>query len=725
MRAEQIKLTTAAGFTVLMAATGLPAGLAVAQEGRADVLEEIVVTARKREESLLEIPDSVSAISGTAIERGRIIGLEDIGHVTPNLSLSTRADGFPNVAIRGVGSFGNTQGVGFYLDDVQLFSDASSRFGDLERIEVLKGPQGTLYGGSNIGGAVRFITARPDAEKFSGNVQGLAGGQSIREFETNLNVPLADSSWAIRFFGFTAADDGYHVNSNPMRVNGGVGTGDRDIGQRDESGFRVSVAGHLSDPLSVFATVRWNEFSGPNNLWTIEFDQDFDYPTEIDRSISPRHDRETYSGSLEFNYDFAWFILTSVSSFTDTETDRQTDIDVTEEFIVGLFRPQRFDVFTQELRLTSTGEGPFEWLAGLYHIDLDEEMTSELFIYDAADALGAGMIPTAEQETTALALPFEFRDRNRKQYAAFVNTSYRFGDLEIGAGARVDRWRVFTRNRASNINGVQEEIEFVPRASLSYFLSESGSNVYATVSQGFEPGGFNLTNFAGSNELFGFNAEEATNFELGYKGDILDGRVTLTLAAFMIDYQDRQFELQTADPVTGDIVEGILNAGNSEQYGAEFDLQWAVNERLNISLGGGFVEAEWDAGSILGDGTDISGLTPPFMQESSLVFVADYEQPTNYDLTFIGRLQVSDNGRFETDLANTFHNPGYTIANLHLGIARENWELGLNIENLFDEKYHTDTTVWPNFSPLIAQPLFIIATLGQPRLVTGSVTVRF
>lgn len=724
MRGDWIKLLTVA-LAALATAFGLPAGQAEAQENQANLIEEIVVTARKREENLLEIPESVSVISRAAIEQGRIISLKDIGHVTPNLSLSTRADGFPNVAIRGVGSFGNTQGVGFYLDDVQLFSDASSRFGDLERIEVLKGPQGTLYGGSNIGGAVRFVTARPDAGEFSGSLQGIAGGQSIREVETNLNVPFGDSGWAMRVFGFTAADDGYHVNTNPQRVNGAVGTGNRDIGQRDESGFRVSVAGNLSEPLSVLATLRWNEFSGPNNLWTPEFDQDFDYPTEINRSINPRHDRETFAGSLEVNYDFPSFILTSLSSFTDTDTDRQTDIDVTEEFIVGLFRPQRFEAITQELRLTSTGEGPFEWLAGLYYLDLDESMTSELFIYDAADALGAGMVPTAEQETNALAIPFEFRDRNRKQHAAFVNTSYRFGNLEIGAGARVDRWRVFTRNRDSNIEGVQEETEFLPRASLSYFLDESGSNFYATVSQGVEPGGFNLTNFAGSNELFGFNAEEATNFELGYKGSLLDGRVILSLAAFMIDYQDRQFELQTADPVTGDIVEGILNAGNSEQYGAEFDLQWAVSDQIHLSLAGGFVEAEWDEGTVLGDGTDISGLTPPFMQESGLVLTADYERPINNDLTFVGRLQVSDQGRFEADLGNTFHNPGYTLTNLHLGIARENWELGLNIENLFDENYHTDSSVWPNFSPLIAQPVFVIATLGQPRVVTGSLKVRF
>ena len=124
-------------------------------------LEEIIVTARKREESLLDIPETVVAISGKTISRQNIKNLDKIGMTIPNLNLNTRADGWPNVTMRGMGAFSLTQGVGFYLDDVQLFGDASSRFGDLDRIEVLKGPQGVLYGGSNIGGAVKFISTRP------------------------------------------------------------------------------------------------------------------------------------------------------------------------------------------------------------------------------------------------------------------------------------------------------------------------------------------------------------------------------------------------------------------------------------------------------------------------------------------------------------------------------------------------------------------------------------
>ena len=124
------------------------------QASASGTLDEIIVTARKREESLLDISESVTAISGSDIDDLNIKGLDKVGLLIPNLNLAMRADGYPNVSIRGIGAFGLTQGVGFYLDNVQLFRDASSRFGDLDRIEVLKGPQGILYGGSNIGGAV-------------------------------------------------------------------------------------------------------------------------------------------------------------------------------------------------------------------------------------------------------------------------------------------------------------------------------------------------------------------------------------------------------------------------------------------------------------------------------------------------------------------------------------------------------------------------------------------
>jgi len=256
------------------------------------IIEEIIVTARKREENVLEIPESLATFSETLIEQANINGFEDIGLLVPNLYMSRRLDGFPNVSIRGLGGFGNTQGVGFYLDDVQIFSDASSRFGDFERIEVLKGPQGILYGGANIGGAVKFVTQRPDPEAFSGRVKLRAGEDNYYDGEVQLNIPLG-TNWAARVFGFAETNDSFLINLNSPRLNGGVNNNDPDVGQSEEYGIRAALAGDITDRFSVYATVRYNDLDGPNNIWNRELNGNLTHTSVVDTSFNPRHKRQT------------------------------------------------------------------------------------------------------------------------------------------------------------------------------------------------------------------------------------------------------------------------------------------------------------------------------------------------------------------------------------------------------------------------------------------------
>lgn len=127
----------------------------------------------------------------------------------PNLTMTTRADGYPNVTIRGVGSFGNTLDVGFCVDGVQIITDASSKFGDIERMEVLKGPQGTLYGGSNVGGAIKFITKRPDLNEKVGNIKVTLGDQSTLNFSGTIGAPIVEGKSAFRLFAYHEKDDGF------------------------------------------------------------------------------------------------------------------------------------------------------------------------------------------------------------------------------------------------------------------------------------------------------------------------------------------------------------------------------------------------------------------------------------------------------------------------------------------------------------------------------------
>lgn len=716
------------------------------EEAGAPVLEEIIVTARKRQESLLEIPESVAALSGSQIARQSIDNLRDIGMQVPNLNLSMRTDGFPNVTIRGIGGFGNTQGVGFYLDDVQVFSDASSRFGDLDRIEVLKGPQGILYGGSNIGGAVKFVSARPDPSDTFGRVKGRFGDQSLLDVEAAANMPLGDSGWAMRGFGFFYQDDGFLTNENPPRLNGQRGNNPEDIGAVEEYGGRVTVAGPLGDNLSAYAAVRWNEMDGFSNVWMRELTDDFQYVRIVNNSTNSTHKRDTLAATVELEWDLDQLSLISLTSYTTTDSDRYSDIDIREEFIIDAFRPEEMDVFTQELRFTSTTDGSFSWLAGAYYSLYEERMRSTQIWWDArVDADGnisgplgcaaemptcsgiwTGEVVTPQQEMDSLATPFEIRNRDKSHLAAFANINYSMESWELDLGLRVDRWKNSTDNLDTGISSSQDAVEVLPRASLTRWLTEEAM-VYFTYAKGYEPGGYNLANFEGENDLFGFEIEEASSFELGWKTRM--DRVTLSVAAFYIDYTDRQVEFQAQ--AGGQVIEGIINLGDSEQYGVEAEMNLQISESLSLMAGFGAIDAEWKDGTEVdfGDSTaDIGGTEVPNTNDLNWTFAANYNAPLvpASDLRLVAGVQMSRTGSYLGLQAwDTVEHGAYTVTNAQVGIQGEQWELVLQVENLTDKKYYTDVQRFPNLHLLDGGENINIGTMGQPRLIAASLSFNF
>ena len=742
-QARLILAMTIAGVACLHPESGY-AETAVAE---GTVVEEILVTARKRTESVLEIPESVSVISGDAIGRRAITTLDEIGNSIANLNLSKRADGFPNVSVRGIGSFGNTQGVGFYLDDAQIFSDASSRFGGLERIEVLKGPQGVLYGGSNIGGAIKFVSKRPDPESTSGRVKLRGGDQGIVDLEGSVNLPLGDG-WAMRAFGFYNEDDGYIENPNRVRLNGLTSNPDKDEGQFDEYGGRVSIAGPIGERFSVFAAVRYNEYDGPNNSWVRELDDDLDYPDEVANTLNSSHERDTIAGTLELTWALDSVDIVSLTSYTETDSDRYTDVDIREEYIFDAFRPETMDVFTQELRVSSTHEGPFQWIVGGFYSLFEETMRSTQIFWDArvdenGDLTGPlgcivgspacsgvwlGEIVTLDMETDQIALPFEIRNRDKSHLGAFGNFTYNWEDWELSVGARIDRWENESDNLDTGISGEEDDTEFLPRVSVSYFLSDEHM-VYVTLAEGYEPGGFNLSNFAGEDSLFGFEAENATSYEIGWKGRSADGSVFGSVAGFYIDYEARQIEFQATDE-QGGLIEGIVNLGDSEQWGIEAEMQYKVSDYLTLTAAAGWVDAEWDSGTLVdlpGGMVDLGGEKPPVVQDFNWHVGADFQYPINdRGLTFIAAAQVNHSGEFDGLQAwDPIENPDYTLVDVQVGVSGENWEFTVNAENLFDEEHYVDLQRFPNLYTLDGGENILIGTLGQPRLVTGNLTVFF
>jgi iron complex outermembrane receptor protein len=716
-------------FSLGITLDGAPQALA---QGAA--LEEVIVTARKRDENLMDIPESVSAIGALEVERRNIKGLNKIGLTVPNLNLSMRTDGYPNVTIRGLGAYGMTQGVGFYLDDVQLFSDASSRFGDIERIEVLKGPQGVLYGGSNIGGAVKYVSKAPSTEAFGGRLKVMAGEQGIWDIEGDINIPLSDK-WALRAFAFTREDDGFMTNPGSLSPVFGVDSNQpEDVGAYEQSGGRLVLHGDITDRVSITASARYNEYDGPVNNWAREMGTpgNLQYPFTLDTNLNPTHERETFGARFEINVEFDNFDFKSITSYTDTESDRHTDVDLTQLWFFNTFRPETMEVFTQEFRFSSNSDGPLQWVGGFYLMDFEETMNSYLDF--------GWIILEADDPSIHVQVPFETRREEKGNLAAFGNVTYEVGAWEWGLGLRIDRWESDEEAVDIGHSASKDDVEVLPKISLTRHFNND-SMAYLTVSKGFEPGGWvGIADGAppvygpnGEKTLAGFEPEEAIQYELGWKGSLADGRVQATAALFFIDYDDRQFEFIIPNPSgDGTLIDGIENIGDSEQTGIELGLTWQASDYLQIAAAYGYIDAEWDSNTILPDGSaNLGGQTPPQIIEHSTTVTANFQMPAFGDFDWIANLQLSHNGTMEggKPSGGTVENPEFTVVDIQVGLTSNNWELMLNLDNAFDERYYTDLEPFPNFGfgGLIGtEPAeIIIGTHGHPRLFTASATYRF
>lgn len=722
-----IKFLTISLFVLLLSVTGnntVKADEAVTSSGTSSVtsslgLEEIIVTARKREESLLDIPETVVAISGKTISRQNIKNLDKIGMSVPNLNLNTRADGWPNVTMRGMGAFSLTQGVGFYLDDVQLFGDASSRFGDLDRIEVLKGPQGVLYGGSNIGGAVKFISTRPSPDETTGHFKVMAGEQNSTDIEGSINMPIGEG-WAVRLFAFTREDDGFMYNPS---------NGDDTVAGYEESGGRIAIAGPLSDNLSLYASVRANQFDGPNNNWAMErgTPPNFEYPYINNIETPSNNDKETFGAHLELVWELDGFDVTSISSYTDTEADRLTDVDLEPELWLNAFQNESFEATIQEIRFASNTANNLQWQAGLYSSKMEwvERSTTRF----GPQIFGIDLTVPAKHDNT-----------ETTHLAAFGNLTYTTGPWEIGFGLRVDSWEreklvpaEVTESGLDHANKV-DGTEVLPRLSISRTMDDD-TMIYLTISKGYEPGGLRhepvTFDSSGNPSLSTYTKEEAVQTEIGIKGSFMNGRGNFSAAAFMIDYEDRLFTtiIQSA---TGPF-ESIGNSGNSENVGFELELAFQATENLSLAAAFGTLSAEWDSGTII-NGVDMSGRTPSGSIDNGASIAINYEKPLDNGMEFIADVQYNRRGSSVSMPAHSYIDvPSYYTLNLATGLRSGNWEFLIHAENLTDEQYYTDLENWVNLGsggaldPVnpMSDPFYIIGTHGHPRMISASLSYRF
>jgi iron complex outermembrane recepter protein len=751
-----------------------PYAIAQAQDAPTedDITQEIIVTAQKRATSLQEVPFSVAALTADDLEETGASNIVEVARNVPGLYIADLGPGQSQVAIRGISAGqvvrdqpGVKESVGIYLDEspisVALFTPDLDLY-DLDRIEVLRGPQGTLFGAGSSSGTVRYITAQPDLGEFGGSVelgfQDLVDGETGGSLRANVNVPLGERA-AMRAVGYRSEYAGFIDSVYPDRstredVNGGTRTGGR-LAMRFEPNENVSITPRVVyQKLETDGYPRIDVYNILGNPFTTS--ETAVVPGERGQVTQFREGLTDDFTMVDLKVDFGLgesLGLTSVTTYIDRQVEVLRDASqLTGSVTIDLggtpddarmnsplFDNTDMTVFSQELRLASTAEGPFQWLVGAFYQDSERDYGQTLPT-PGYDALTQALLGLDSSDFNAPAdTPFYSRFTfNLKQFAVFGEATYRFSpQWAVTGGLRYydyeeDRLLTFAGLFAgavhTDVPGAVSADGISPRVIVAFDATED-VQFNAQVSRGFRLGGINdplnlglcsaqdIITYGGNPT---FKDELTTNYEIGTKTRLADGRVTFNASVFYTDIKDLQVITDA-----GECSSRIVLNGQGETTGAEVELFARPNEHWDFGISATYAQAE-----ITEDyqpGNPVAGIregnrlpTSPELQAAAtaayhwslspslesyvrLTFQhvgSSYTQLADQEAGFglirdwpggvnpgDGSARLIDMGAVNVDLIEFDGElPSYDIGNLRWGVRADRWEASLFVNNLFDER---------------------------------------
>jgi iron complex outermembrane receptor protein len=709
----------ASRVTSILAALSLPLAGLLAPPVRAEVaaeqanssaeqsgLAEIVVTARKRVETTQSIPESIEAFGSQEIDNAHITKIDDLANLVSNLNITTRADNTPDVVLRGVGSFGVVSGVGFYANDVQLFDGQAVRTEDIERIEVLKGPQGTLYGGSNIGGAIKYITKLP-SDKFEAGAGLEFGNYSTQTYNAYVSGALIPGVFDARASFFDSHTDGYIYDPVLGRkVNGGT-----------ERGGRLTFLYKNDDTTAtLYLNYDWNHSGDGANIY-YRPDTPTDYSLNVADGTDPQYLRGLYSATLKIEQRLgANLSLTSISSYFHSYADVTVDIDKGPLPLLTGYQNFLTNVASQELRLANSDGGPFKWLIGLFAQANDPSVFTVTRAFNGDPSNDAALAdPTmySDQDT-------DVKQRHR-EYALFGNASYDWARWTFEAGVRADYNNSTLADPIYGISNKQHATEVLPKFSASYHFAKDVMG-YATVSRGFQPGDLvEQFDINGNPYVSSYKPETTWNYELGLKSTLFD-RVRFNAAVFYIDYQQRLF--QTVALQSSQFVQVTKNIGPSHNYGGEFDVSTRITPDLYFNASFGATQATWGNTPYfdldLNVPTNLKGGTAPYAPAYQGSLSLDWSHHLNEALALGARVDASFVGHQYWDPTDHFQQPAHQTVNAGIRLEANHWSVEGHVANVFNKLYNTEFV-----SAAEVQAPFNVAGISRPRLWTVSLKYQW
>ncbi len=672
-------------------------------------LEEIVVTASKRgfEESLQSVPMSIVALTEQTLEQSGAKDFLDFARMVPSLDVVDQGFGAPQVSIRGVRvgivPAQTTQEkplTGIYYDDMPVsfanFNPNLDLF-DVQRVEVLRGPQGTLYGAGAMGGSVRFITNRANLTGWEAKAEGtyasIGHGGDIYDLKGLVNIPVVTDKMALRITATSNWDDGYIDN---------VYLGKKDWNSSSRKGVRASALFTPTENLSITANfiyqnMKFDDGRGVINLPGLENPQQSFY------GALPFLDKMKIS-NLTVEYNLGWANFYSSSSYFDRKLNDSSSVQDLIELYFGIQVTQPNRVlwdnkdFVQEFRLTSPGDARLTWILGAFYANQKSDYVQDFTVPGFEDMFG---IPHGVFGAPTDVLFAGDVQNNQKQYALFGEATYKITDaLDLTLGMRWFDWKqsfdlwyagLFQGGEYTLVDSTSAS-KFSPKLNLAYHGGDDWM-IYGNVAKGYRLGGINdpvpvdlcagdLNDIGLSEAPVTFATDSLWSYEIGAKTKLLDQRMTLNAAAFFIDWKD----VQTLKNLPNCGFYFTENVGRVHSKGIELEMVAMPVRGLTLTLNGTYTDATLakDVENLYAVDGDRVPYTPKFAMSASLEYLHSITGALDgyfrFDLQHVG----DRNTQFNQTLGIAM--PSYEIGNVHVGIQADKWEVALFVKNIWDKR---------------------------------------
>lgn len=670
-------------------------------------LGEVVVTANKKEEDIVKVATSITSISAQKIADTRTWGLSGLTALVPNYNYQELGVSFQQIqSIRGIQVFSENPAVSTYIDDVNNIDILANgfAFSDIERVEVLRGPQGTLFGRNAMGGVINIITKKP-TNKTSGFAELSLGNLGLQRYSAGVKTPIIKDKL---FFGI----NGLYQNFNGFLKNDIAGTVTNDSSLNGKLvGGEKNLYGNVylrwlpSKRLSLTLNVKGQKDWSDNSSFMVSQRNDsvaFANPDKINLARIATHERNIQNTSLVGKYFGNHFTLTSISAY-QTISFGFKDIDFPgfyssfyENKVGENLPPQQ--VFSQELRLNSNSSSKLQYTAGIYGFTQKGFEPTSNTSYELSDLEAAFYgLPTGSFIIS--------RNRsNNAGFAGFGELSYNIANkLKITAGLRYDY-----EKREATFNGFGDAVlsnniitdikadttvsgnysALSPKLALNYAINTQ-SNIYVTYTRGFRAGGVNAQRVPqGVSQTFA--PEYSNNYEIGYKANLLKNRLSIGASAFLIQWKNLQF-FNLVAPFTY----ARENVGDAQSMGFELEATAIPLKGLQLETSLGINPTEYKGFELkrvnfmtgVESTTPIGGNRLSNAPSHTLFFAAQYDIPLAKKLKAVIRGEVRNLGSYYTDIQNKIEQPSYTLINSRIGLNYDKYGLFFWGQNLNNERY--------------------------------------